>query len=186
MILNRLMSLLCPKMYVPSLAEVDLNGLKEQGIRAIMLDLDNTILPWKDHNVPDQSREWIRSALGCGMKLCIASNTHNPKRLRKIADGLGVPYMHKLVKPRRKGLRAAMAMMDSTTETTAIIGDQIFTDILGGNRLRILTILVKPMHKREFIGTKFSRMLERPVMAWLFKRDMLGTKAAEKASEVQE
>jgi len=180
------MNLLCPKMYVPALAEVDLDSLKAQGIEAIMLDLDNTILPWKDHDVPEQSLKWIRSAIACGMKLCIVSNTHNPKRLRKIADGLGIPCLYRLAKPRKKGLKEAMAMMNSTPETTAIIGDQIFTDILGGNRLRVLTVLVKPMHKREFIGTKFSRMFERLVMAWLFKKGMFGTKAAEKASEVQE
>lgn len=173
-------------MYVPSLAEVDLDDLVTRGIKAIMLDLDNTLLPWKDRNLPPQSLEWVRSALDRGIKLCIASNTHNPGRLRAIAGELGIPCKDKLGKPGRRGLSKAMASMGSTAPTTAIIGDQIFTDILGGNRLRILTILVKPMHTREFIGTKFSRMLERPVMAWLSKKGMLGTKVSDKASELQE
>jgi HAD superfamily phosphatase (TIGR01668 family) len=118
------------------------------------------------------------------MKLCIASNTHNPRRLREIASELGIPCMDRIAKPRRKGLRKAMAAMGSDQTTTALIGDQIFTDVLGGNRLSLYTILVKPMHKREFIGTKFTRLIERVALAWLAKRGMLGTKESEGESEV--
>ncbi|MEN6371509.1 MAG: YqeG family HAD IIIA-type phosphatase [Armatimonadota bacterium] len=173
-------------MYVSSLVDVDLDDLVSRGIKAIMLDLDNTILPWKDHNVPVQSAKWVRNALDRGIKLCIASNTHNPARLRAVAEELGIPCRDKLIKPRRKGLREVMESMEATPETTAIIGDQILTDIIGGNRLSILTILVKPMHRKEFIGTKFSRLLEHRIMAYLLKKGMLGTKAPDKASEIQE
>ncbi|MEN6520636.1 MAG: YqeG family HAD IIIA-type phosphatase [Armatimonadota bacterium] len=173
-------------MYVSSLADVDLDDLVSRGIKAIMLDLDNTILPWKDRIAPVQSAEWVRNALDLGIKLCIASNTRNPGRLRAVAGELGIPCRDKLIKPRRKGLREVMESMGATPETTAIIGDQILTDIIGGNRLSILTILVKPMHDKEFIGTKFSRLLEHRIMAWLSKKGMLGTKVSNKASEIQE
>lgn len=180
----RLRDLLFPKLFVESLAEVDLDALASRGITSILLDLDNTILPWRGCEVPPESLEWIKRACEMGMKLFIASNTRNPRRLRSIAEKLDIPCMDKIAKPRRKGLKAAMAEMGSTPEQTAIIGDQIFTDILGGNRLSLYTILVKPMHPREFIGTKISRLFEKPVLAMLARRGMLGTKAPRGESEV--
>jgi uncharacterized protein len=179
----KLLELLLPRMCVESLAKIDLDMLVGRGIDSVILDLDNTILPWRDYSIPSESREWICLAREKGMKLCIASNTRNPKRLRVVAGELGVPFLDKIVKPRRKGLREAMALMGATIERTVIIGDQIFTDILGGNRLGILTILVQPMHPREFVGTKVSRMLERPVMAWIARRGLSGTKDLKQASK---
>lgn len=180
------MALFIPKMCVPSLAEVDLNMLAGRGINAVILDLDNTILPWRDHQVPPESERWVQTAMERGIKLCIASNTRNPRRLRKVAEALGIRAFDKIAKPRRRGLRMAMDVMGSTSETTAIIGDQIFTDIVGGNRLSLLTILVQPMHPREFIGTKVSRLFEKPILALLVKRGMLGTKGTSKASDIQD
>jgi HAD superfamily phosphatase (TIGR01668 family) len=169
----RFLELLCPKVCVSSLAEVDLDALIDQGIKAILLDLDNTILPWKDREAPSESIKWINDAKTRGLKLCIASNTHNPKRLRYVAERLGIPCMHNIAKPSRRGLRRAMVEMGETESTTAMIGDQIFTDILGGNRLSLHTILVEPMHRREFIGTKISRLLEIPVKFWLVRKGIL-------------
>lgn len=182
----KVLDLFFPKLCIPSLADVDLDMLAERGINAVILDLDNTILPWRDHHVPPKSEDWIKRAMERGIKLCIASNTRNPRRLRIVAEGLGIQAFDKAAKPRRSGLRRAMDIMESTIETTAIIGDQIFTDIVGGNRLTILTILVQPMHHREFVGTKISRLFEKPFLAALARRGMLGTKGTDKASDIQD
>ncbi|MBI2844418.1 MAG: YqeG family HAD IIIA-type phosphatase [Armatimonadetes bacterium] len=182
----RLLDLLCPRLYAESLAGVDLDALAERGIEAILLDLDNTILPWRDSEVPEESAKWVREALDRGMRLCIASNTRNPRRLKLVAGKLGIPCLDKIAKPRRKGLRQAIHIVGSDASRTAVIGDQIFTDILGGNRLRMFTILVRPMHHREFIGTKISRLLEKPVIAWLKRKGLVGTKAFKEASEIQD
>ena len=182
----RLASLLCPKLYAPSLAEVDVGALAEQGIDSIILDLDNTILPWRGSEIPPESAEWVRRALERGMKLCIASNTRNPRRLRAVAEKLGIPYLDKIAKPRRRGLRSAMDLIGAVPSRTALVGDQIFTDIVGGNRLSLLTVLVRPMHRREFIGTKISRLFERLVLAWLSRRGLFGTKASGRASELKD
>jgi HAD superfamily phosphatase (TIGR01668 family) len=120
------------------------------------------------------------------MSLFIASNTHNPKRLRVVAEELGIPSLERISKPRRKGLRAAMDAMGSSASTTAMIGDQIFTDIVGGNRLSLFTILVRPMNKREFFGTKISRLFEKPILVWLGRHGVPGTKGAEVESEIQD
>lgn len=161
----KLFELLYPKMCAQTLADVDIDMLENNGIKAVILDLDNTILPWKDCDVPDRSMDWIRKAKERGISLCIVSNTHNPRRLRSVAASVDIAYIDRGGKPRRKGMRTAIKKMGSTIDTTAIIGDQLYTDILGGNRLCILTILVRPLHSREFFGTKISRLFEKPVLA---------------------
>jgi HAD superfamily phosphatase (TIGR01668 family) len=181
-----LIDLLTPDLYEPSLADIDLVSLRKLGITCLLLDLDNTILPWRGYDVPASSCDWISHAREMGMKICIASNTRNPSRLRKVAEGLGVPCLEKAAKPRRRGLRAAMEMIGGTPGETAMIGDQVFTDVLGGNRLGLFTILVNPMHSHEFAGTKLTRMIERPLIRMLRKRGLLGTKGRERASEVQD
>ena len=184
--MSKLGRLLCPRMYARSLSEVDLDALSERGIDSIILDLDNTILPWRGHEIPAESAEWVRRALDRGMKLCIASNTRNPRRLRAVAEKLGLPSLQRTAKPRRRGLREAMELMGADPSRTALIGDQIFTDIVGGNRLSLLTVLVRPMHRREFIGTKVSRAFERLVLAWLSRRGGLEQKAAEQRPDAED
>jgi hypothetical protein len=80
-----------------------------------------------------------------------------------------------IVKPRREGLNRAMAAIGTTPPNTAVIGDQIFTDVLGGNRTGLLTILVRPIGKREFIATRISRALERLLFWFLRRRGESGT-----------
>lgn len=184
--IKRMLKLLIPDLCIRSLAEVELDMLIARGIKAVILDLDNTLLPWRDYEIPPESLAWVKNAKEKGIKLFIASNTHNPRRLKVVAGELGIPSMDKIAKPRRRGLRAAMEVMGSTPATTAMIGDQIFTDIIGGNRLSLLTILVQPMHKREFLGTKISRLFEKPILAWLSKRGRIGTKKAEAESEIRD
>ena len=184
--IKRFLELLTPKLYISSLAEVEHDMLAARGIKAVILDLDNTLLPWRDYEIPPESLAWVERAKEKGVKLFIASNTHNPKRLRVVAEKLGIPSLDRIAKPRRKGLRAAMDIMGSTPSTTAMIGDQIFTDIVGGNRLELLTILVSPLHRREFVGTKISRLFEKPILAWLTRRGLRGTKGTEGESEIQD
>jgi len=175
--LRKLLTNLCPDEYVESLAVVDIEALRSRGIESVLLDLDNTILPWQRLEIPPESAEWIRKAKDSGLKLCIASNTHNPRRLERLAAELGIPSLHRILKPRRRGLAAALKELGAQASKTAMVGDQVFTDVLGGRRMGMYTILVKPILKREFIGTKISRLAEKALLAYFAKRGMLGTKA---------
>ncbi|MHB9037584.1 MAG: YqeG family HAD IIIA-type phosphatase [Armatimonadota bacterium] len=161
-----------PDQCVRSVHEIDLTALKRSGYVALMLDLDNTLLPWASSQVPESSRSWIESAKGLGMKLCIVSNTHNPKRLSTIANELGISSIFKALKPRPHGFERALKMLGCQPENTVVVGDQLLTDILGGNWACMYTIFVEPMHTKEFIGTKLSRLVER----WIWGR--LGGKSA--------
>lgn len=166
----------CPSLNVGSIADVDLHDLRNKGYQALMLDLDNTLLPWQSSDVPDTSREWVERAKTLGFKLCIVSNTHNPRRLERIAVDLGIESIARALKPRPYGFNKAAEMLGCESERAVVIGDQVLTDVLGGNRAGMYTVLVKPIHPREFFGTKISRVIEWFVLARLHKLGRLGTK----------
>jgi hypothetical protein len=168
--MTRLLDLCRPDERVKRISEIDLARLKSEGFEALMLDLDNTLCPWQSREVPDDVRQWLEQAKSLGMRVCIVSNTHNPRRLRQIAEELGVPSLDRALKPRQRGFARAAEMVGSCPEHAVVVGDQILTDILGGNRAGMRTILVEPMHPREFIGTKISRVIERAIFKLLGSR----------------
>lgn len=159
-----------PDIYANTLNDIDLTGLKAKGYDALLVDMDNTLLPWKGIHIPDSSRAWVQQATELGFRLCIVSNTHNPHRLRVVGEELGVKTVFQAVKPRRRGFYSAMHMLGSVPEHCVVVGDQMLTDIWGGRRSGMLTILVNPMHSYEFIGTKLSRLVERAIISTLRRR----------------
>ena len=181
----RLLELCRPNERVARITEIDLARLRSEGFEALMLDLDNTLCPWQSHEVPEDVRAWLERAKSLGMKVCIVSNTHNPRRLRQIAEELGVPSLDRALKPRRRAFARAAEMVGSCPGRTVVVGDQILTDVIGGNRAGMRTILVEPMHPREFIGTKLSRLVERLISA-LSRRANAGTKPEPMQSETQD
>ena len=154
---------------------IDLAELKSQGIDALLLDLDNTMLPWKDSIVPDFVRVWVKRAIDLGFGVCIVSNTHYPRRLAKISDDLGIAAISHAIKPRKRGFDTAAKMLGVHISKCAAIGDQLLTDILGGNRAGAYTILVRPMDPKEFLGTKISRLVEYAIFALLRRKSGSGT-----------
>lgn len=157
--------LLRPRLYVSSLLEINLEKLKREGIKGFIIDLDNTLTPWAENMVAPEIKKWV-SLLGAqGLKACLFSNNEKKGREEVVAL-LGIPGIFSARKPRRRAFYQALALLKTAPWETAVIGDQLFTDILGGNRLGLYTILVPPLSKREFIGTKFMRGLER--LVWPF------------------
>ena len=162
-------SKLYPDIYVRSLQDVPLHELKEQNIKAFILDLDNTITEWNSNEITEEVHQWFERIKTEGLKACILSN-NGEKRVLQVAEALDIPYIHRAQKPRRGGYHRAITHMQVKPEETAVIGDQIFTDILGGNRAGLYTILVVPIASKEFMGTKISRMLETLVLPKIKKR----------------
>lgn len=171
--MSRLLKLLCPSAFVESVPMIDIAELKRRGINVLLTDLDNTLVPWRSYDIAPETVTWINDAAKQGMKLCIVSNTRAGKRLRELAASLGIPCVKRGLKPRRGGFRQALELLRAQPEHAAVIGDQLFTDILGGNRLGLYTVLVRPLHHREFIGTKVSRFFERMVLRLLERRGMI-------------
>jgi len=159
-------TLLRPQLYVGSLMDIPLDKLRARKIRAFIVDLDNTITEWNSRELRLEIVNWFSLIRDQGFKTCILSN-NNEQRIQEVAVKLGIPFIHRAQKPLRRSFRRALDIMEVNADEAAVIGDQIFTDILGGNRAGLYTILVKPLARREFMGTKISRALELLVLRYL-------------------
>ncbi|MGB9903152.1 MAG: YqeG family HAD IIIA-type phosphatase [Desulfotomaculales bacterium] len=159
-----LLDLLTPSLCVPSVPEIDLARLRSRGICGLLLDLDNTIIR-RDHTLfAGEVVYWVERAKREGFKLGIVSN-NRLERVRLLARELGLPAVGRAVKPFPAPFRQAMAMLGTVPGQSAIVGDQLFTDILGGNLLGLYTILVPPLPGGDFWGTRiFNRQLEKFVL----------------------
>ena len=153
-------SLLCPRLIVSSLQDINIDKLIGNGIRGIVFDLDNTIIPWDSPQMGPIETDVIKELIKKNLKICLVSNNRN-KRVKEIAGLFNVPFISRAYKPAKSGFRRAALIMELAPKEVAVIGDQLYTDILGGNRLGMYTIWVKPLTSREFIGTKVTRQLEK-------------------------
>lgn len=166
--------LLCPRRYCPrGVTELSPADLRAAGLEAVLLDLDNTLVPWKGTLLTNEVREWVRGLHEVGLKLYLVSNARMGPRLTTLSKELDVPFVRRAWKPRRKGFEYAMARLGVDPAHTAMVGDQMFTDVLGGNRLGLYTVMVPPIARREFLGTKVSRLFECVVLRWLKGRGHL-------------
>ncbi len=149
----------CPHRYAHSVLEVLPEDLSARGIEGVILDLDNTLVKWAREDLTEGILAWIAALRGANIKFCLLSNSVLSRRVERVASVFGCPNIRKAQKPRPDGFHRAMKAMGTTPATTAIIGDQMFTDILGGNRVGLYTIMVKPMAKGEFV---YTRLVHRP------------------------
>ncbi len=166
------LEILCPDEYHRSVHEIDLGALKKRGIEALIVDLDNTLLPWQAEEVSTEARAWVEHAKRLGFRLCIASNGLG-RRVTAISHQLGVPAITRAVKPRKRPFRLALAQLGVEPHQVAVVGDQIFTDILGGKRMQLYTILIDPVSRQELGTTRVVRRVERRVLRRLSRRGLL-------------
>jgi len=149
---------------VPDLKSIDLSRVARACKKLILLDVDNTLLPWRSKDIPPETLEWLEGGKALGLEFCIVSNTRNKARLEHLAHALGVDFVDGRSKPSRRMFRAAMHRHHVTPDQTLMVGDQLMTDILGANRSGIEAIWVKPMSDYEFVGTKVNRFAESLVI----------------------
>ena len=155
------LNLYTPTLLVARIADITPEALKERGITAIITDLDNTLVPWRRYNIAEGVREWLAELSEAGIKIVIASNTLSTGRLKKLAETMNIPFVEGVRKPFIGGFVRAMELMESDRESTAVVGDQLFTDVLCGNRLGLTTILLRPpLAKEEFLSTRLLRNIE--------------------------
>ncbi len=147
---------LTPAWHATSVEGVDPQRLVRDGIRGVVLDLDNTVVAWNASAPTEPVRQWVDRLRRAGLKACI--------------EALGIPVVRAAVKPIPWAFRRAMTIMGTPARQTALIGDQLFTDILGGNLVGMYTILVDPLSSQEFPTTKLVRRLERLVRARVIDR----------------
>lgn len=155
--------LLQPRLSISSVFDLDLDDLKDEGYEGLIMDLDNTLVAWNHPEVPKSLTLWLGEVRHRGIEMCIVSNNLS-QRVEEFAAKIGVSSIAKAAKPRRRAFRQAMRAMGTEAHNTAVVGDQVFTDILGGNRLQLYTILVHPVATEEFWTTRLVRKVERQVV----------------------
>jgi HAD superfamily phosphatase (TIGR01668 family) len=155
-------SWLQPDYYYSSLFAVDLGMLQALGIKGVVIDLDNTILPRDTNELESRAHDWVADARSRFQLMIVSNNTHAyPK---DIAAQLGLPILTNALKPMPRAFLAAMRRMGTTRETTAVIGDQLFTDVIGGNVAGATTILVDPLVEKDLPHTVALRKLTAPII----------------------
>lgn len=163
---------LCPKYQAESVLELDMGELQKVGIRGIIFDLDNTLVEWKQDNLNPEIIDLISRFKNAGFKMCILSNALE-HRVEAVAKLLDIPYVSRAVKPRKVPFKKALDLMGTMPEETAVVGDQLFTDILGGNRMELYTIWTPPLSSTEFLSTRAVRKIERLVIKRFRKKGIL-------------
>lgn len=159
-----MLKLLSPDMFVNSILEVPAEKLARENITAYILDLDNTVTEWNSNRLTAETVSWFKGIKELGCRACIVSN-NKEARVQAVAEILEIPYVYRAGKPLRRAFYRALEHLKTVPAQTSVIGDQIFTDILGGNLMGMFTILVAPINKREFLGTRVvTRQVEKLVL----------------------
>ena len=140
--------------------EITPEFLKRKHIRGLILDLDNTLTTHNNPEPPQSSLEWIESMKRAGIKLMIVSN-NNSARVTPFAERLGLPFVPNGAKPLPIGYIKAREIMGLPNRELAAVGDQIFTDIMGGNLMGIRSIFVFPIEPETSLPFRFKRSIER-------------------------
>ena len=143
--------LLIPDYHIKSIYDINVVRLRERGVRVLLADLDNTLVPYGVDIPTDEVKRWRDRLHAAGITLFILSNSRKPGRAKRFAEVLAVPYEGHAGKPKSGGFRRALTRMGVKPSEAAIVGDQIFTDVLGGNRAGVLTLMVDPIR----FGTVF-------------------------------
>lgn len=163
------MPVLAPTLMKKKAWEITLTELKDLGVRGLILDVDNTLTR---HNCPEVDGRvlcWLKKMKEAGVGLVVLSN-NCPARVAPFAGSLGLSFQAGAMKPMPWGYRRAAKKLGLSPGQTAVVGDQIFTDIAGGNLAGVKSILVEPFEMELHWGFRFKRLLERPVLRKLQKR----------------
>lgn len=153
-----------PDLIVDKIQDINLQDLKNRNIKGLLLDIDNTLVPMHIKEADENAIKWIERVKANGFNVCIVSNA-SKKRVIKFNEKLKLYAIHRASKPGISAFRKAMRLIDVKPEETAVVGDQIFTDIFGGNRIDLMTILVSPINKKESFFIKLKRFPEKFILS---------------------
>lgn len=160
---------LYPRLYLNNVKEITIDLLKKHNIKGLILDIDNTLIDF-DKKMLEGTEEWCNNLKTNEIKMCILSNTNKHYKVKKVAEELNLEYIYFAHKPNKKGFRQAKQILKLNEENIAVVGDQIFTDVLGGNRSNMFTILTKPIDSRDIWLTRLKRPFEKVVIKKYLKK----------------
>ena len=160
-----------PNIYYNNVNEIKIGFLIKNKIKALILDVDNTLID-RNKNLSKEIIEWSNELQGQGIKMYILSNTNKKEKVRAVAEKLSVPYEMFAKKPFKKGFLKIQKILNIKPENIAVVGDQIFTDIIGGNRCNMFTILVDPVDKKDYWYTAWKRPIENKIKQKIKKGEL--------------
>lgn len=145
--------------------------LAKEGIKLILMDMDNTLIDSRGRYSKDL-KKWIKNIKSKGIQLYIFSNSFSTKTVKRISKELGIRYFYKASKPSIKGFKKVYESFEGINKNEILmVGDQLFTDILGGNRFNIRTALVKRINKKEIFISKIKRPVENLILSHYYKKE---------------
>lgn len=163
-----------PNEYLSKVEDINIEFLQKNKIKALILDIDNTLIDY-NKNLSEKVVKWAKELNGQGVKLYLLSNTNHKEKVEKVANALCIPYIYLAKKPFKSGFMKVKKELKEKSENIAVVGDQIFTDIIGGNRCNMFTILIEPIDKKDYWYTAWKRPLENKI-----KKHYKNKKAKEK------
>ena len=152
-----------PDFFFNTFNEATVEFLMQNGIKGVILDIDNTLEPYEHPYPGDHVKKWLGDLSQAGIGAAFVSN-NKKARVELFNSELGLPAYYKAGKPFKKNLLRAMSDIGSSKENTILIGDQVFTDVWAARNAGIKAILVPPIKDKRDLLTKFKRLLEKPVL----------------------
>ncbi|MGC2129446.1 MAG: YqeG family HAD IIIA-type phosphatase [Candidatus Aquilonibacter sp.] len=153
-----------PDRFVSRLATLALEDLHAQGFRGLIVDLDNTLMGFRQTELEADHLDWVARAHDNGFRMVMVSNNFT-ERVTGIARQLNVPCIPNALKPLPFGVMRAVRMLEMPRKQIAVVGDQLFTDVLSGKLCGLYTILTEPIESKDFPVTKIFRFFERLMLA---------------------
>lgn len=169
-----------PDWFFDKFDEATPDFLLSNGIRALILDIDNTLAPYEEPEPNERVLAWFSALKENGIKAAFVSN-NDFNRVSLFNQKIGIPMYPKGKKPLKKFMRRAIRELGAEPGETAIMGDQIFTDVWAGRNVGIRCIVVPPIKDKTDPFTRFKRVLERPVMRYYRKREAKRKEKSENA-----
>lgn len=154
-----MLEILKPEYYEKDVFSIDYNRLLQKGIKFLVFDIDNTLVIWRSTEADERVKKLFKRLIEMGFTVGILSNS-SAERVKRFIGEIDIKTCPYGRKPMKIGFRGIVKAMKANTTNACMIGDQIFTDILGGNRIGMHTILVDPIGKEEFITTKWLRKID--------------------------
>ena len=152
-----------PDAYAPGIAQISLDQLSEAGVEGIIVDLDNTLVAYRQSALAPEVVTWVAEALRRGFRVALVSNNFE-ERVAAVGSLLGVPTVSSALKPLPTGFLRALRLLGTSRRQTVVVGDQLLTDVVGAKLVGLRAILTEPISEQGFITTRMLRVVERAVL----------------------
>ena len=154
---------LYPDLYLNSVIDINATLLKKNKLEALILDVDNTLIDYYK-NLIDGAEDWCENLKSEGIKCIILSNSNKKEKVETVAKKLGIKYVMFAKKPLKSGFKKALEKLEMKPEQVAVVGDHIFTDVVGAKRMKMFSILVKQVGEKDIFITKVKRPIENAII----------------------